>query len=124
MLRVFCYPSATQERGAMFQPFGAKHLSEIDRSDLDALINNQVPEGLFVEYKGEWVSTKVARAVASFANSQGGGWLIVGMDADKLFPTNLAGLQDAGDLEERVVSTIRSSISGHSMGKNRWEARP
>ena len=57
----------------MFLPFGAKHLSEVDRSDLEALINDQVPEGLFVEYERDWSAPKVARAVASFANSQGDG---------------------------------------------------
>jgi len=95
----------------MFKPFGEKHLSEIDRKDIEALINDQVPEGLLVEYKRDWTSTKVARAVASFANSQGGGWLIVGMEAAKLLPTKIAALQDTGDLEERVVQTIRSSVA-------------
>jgi hypothetical protein len=73
----------------MFQPFGAKHLSEIDQADLQALIGDQVPEGLFVEYKRDWSSKKVARAVASFANSQGGGWLIIGVEANKLLPTKM-----------------------------------
>jgi hypothetical protein len=95
----------------MFQPFGAKHLSEIDQADLQALIDDQVPEGLFVEYKRDWSSRKVARAVASFANSQGGGWLIVGVEANKLLPTKIVALQDTGDLEERVVHTIRSSVA-------------
>ena len=45
-----------------FRPFGAKHLSEIERADLEALISDAVPEGLFVEYKSEWGSERPARA--------------------------------------------------------------
>lgn len=95
----------------MFRPFGLKHLSEIDRTDLEALITNEVREGLFVEYKSEWASHKVARAVASFANSPGGGWLIVGMRAEGLLPKELVSLENTDDLEERVVQTIRSSVA-------------
>jgi hypothetical protein len=72
------------------------------QADLQALIGDQVPEGLFVEYKRDWSSKKVARAVASFANSQGGGWLIIGVEANKLLPTKIVALQDRGDLEERL----------------------
>jgi hypothetical protein len=95
----------------MFRPFGEKHLSEIQPQDLQALITDEVPEGLFVEYKSEWASHKVARAVASFANSPGGGWVIIGMTAEGLLPQKLISLENTGDLEERVVHTVRSSIT-------------
>jgi Schlafen, AlbA_2 len=95
----------------MFRPFGEKHISEIQPQDLQALITEEVPEGLFVEYKSEWASHKVARAVASFANSPGGGWLIVGIEAAGLLPKAIAPLDDNGDLEERVVQTVRSSVT-------------
>lgn len=94
-----------------FAPFGPKHLSGIDVGDLKALIQNEIPEGLFVEYKSEWAPHKAARAVASFANSPGGGWLIVGMKAEGLLPKEIAALGDTGDLEERVVQTVRSSVA-------------
>ena len=67
----------------MFRPFGAKPLSEVDRNALEQLVSDGIEEGLFVEYKREWVSHKVARAVASFANTYGG-TLIVGIEAQKL----------------------------------------
>ena len=94
-----------------FSPFGPKRLSDIDASDLQALIDNEVVEGLFVEYKSEWTPHKVARAVASFANSPGGGWLIIGIEAAGLLPKAIAALDDNGELEERVVQTVRSSIT-------------
>jgi hypothetical protein len=48
--------------------------------------------------------------VASFANSWGG-TLVVGMEANKLKPTNLAGIVAQGSLEENAVNTIRTSIA-------------
>jgi predicted HTH transcriptional regulator len=95
----------------IFPPFGDKALDELEAGDLDRLISEPVEEGLFVEYKSAWTPAKVARAVASFANSPGGGTLIVGVEADGLIPVKLVPLANDGQLEERVVQTIRSSVA-------------
>jgi hypothetical protein len=63
----------------IWRPFERK-LGQLARSDLEGLIEPEPrPEGLFVEYKSAWQAKKVARAVCSFANSEGGGTLVVGV---------------------------------------------
>jgi hypothetical protein len=95
----------------IYRPFAPKALGDIDATDLARLISDQIPEGLFVEYKRDWTPRGAARSIASFANNTGGGTLIIGVEANKLLPIGLVGLQNAGDLEERVVSTVRTSIA-------------
>lgn len=94
-----------------YKPFGQKPLGDVGVPDLQELISRRVSEGLFVEYKSEWAPHKIARAVASFANSPGGGTLIVGVTADKLYPVDVQGVEHSGDLEERSVQTIRDSVA-------------
>jgi hypothetical protein len=67
-----------------FNPF-IKEISEVlTPGDLDELINRQVAEGLYVEYKATFpANEKIANTIASFANSYGG-WYIVGVEADKV----------------------------------------
>ncbi len=65
----------------MFNPF-EKPLREIEKDDLNLLVSKGVVEGVFVEYKQDFVNPlKIARSVASFANTYGG-WLIVGAQTD------------------------------------------
>lgn len=76
-----------------FRPFGAKHLSEIERADLEALISDAVPEGLFVEYKSEWGSEKArSRKSRPSRIARVEGWLVVGMLARGLLPSELVGI--------------------------------
>jgi predicted HTH transcriptional regulator len=68
-----------------FNPFD-KLFKDVVAADLQKLLT--VTEGLFVEYKGfEPTPLKVAKSVASFANSHGG-VLFLGVQADG--KTNLA----------------------------------
>lgn len=61
-----------------YNPFGKK-VSELEKEDLNKLIGN-VAEGWFVEYKGDFPhKKKIAHSIASFANSDGG-WYIIGID--------------------------------------------
>lgn len=65
----------------MFNPF-EKPLEKIEKDDLNLLVSKGVTEGLFVEYKRDFVDPlKIARSVASFANTYGG-WLIIGSQTD------------------------------------------
>lgn len=95
----------------IFPPFAPKSLGDLDLDDLRRLIDDEIPEGPFIEYKSEWTSPKIARSVASFANNSGGGTLIIGIEADKLLPRRITGIENDGTLEERVVQVIRSSIA-------------
>lgn len=102
-----CHPPPMRWR-----PF-SKPLKGLGPSDFEGLISPEpIPEGLFVEYKRDWQPKKVARAVASFANSPGGGTVIVGIEAEKLEPRSVVGVEmNAGELEEAAVHAIRSSVA-------------
>jgi hypothetical protein len=88
-------------------------MSQIEESHIASLLgpDEPVPEGLFVEYKRDWEPKKVARAAASFANSDGGGTVVVGIEAEKLRPIRVVGVEDDGGLEERVTNAIRSNVA-------------
>jgi hypothetical protein len=61
-----------------FNPFD-KEFEEIELGDLNKLIDQEVSEGWYVEFKEDFPSTKkIGRSVAAFANSDGG-WLIIGI---------------------------------------------
>jgi hypothetical protein len=63
---------------ADYNPFN-KDISQLEEDDLNKLID-KVSEGWFVEYKGDFQnSKKISHSIASFANSDGG-WYIVGID--------------------------------------------
>ena len=66
----------------MYDPFGGKPLSKLGSDDLQGLVDREVKEGWFVEYKRDWPgAAKVSRAIAALANSKGG-WLFLGIEAD------------------------------------------
>jgi len=65
-----------------FRPFKKSIREPLTPEDLQALIADSVSEGYFVEYKGILpASTKIAKSIASFANTYGG-WYIVGVTTD------------------------------------------
>lgn len=62
----------------IFNPFN-KTIEKLEYSDLEKLISEDVAEGWSVEYKQEFVSnSKIAKSIASFANSEGG-WYFIGI---------------------------------------------
>lgn len=66
----------------MYNPF-KKNISEIEYEDLKNLIEKDIGEGWFIEYKGSFPkNNKIANSIASFANSEGG-WYIVGIEENK-----------------------------------------
>ncbi len=66
----------------MFNPFEKQRNEKLSSVDLARLIEREVQEGWVVEYKETWVPhTKIARSIASFANTRGG-WYFVGVKTD------------------------------------------
>ncbi len=61
----------------------SKTIEELTESDLNDLIDREISEGYWVEYKREFQTPKkIAKSIASFANSYGG-WYFLGVEADK-----------------------------------------
>lgn len=86
-------------------------MEAVTYEDLVRLVDTGVEEGLMLEYKRDWVPDKVARAIASFANSRAGGTLIVGVDEERRVATSVPGCDFRGDLAESVVQVVRDHIA-------------
>lgn len=66
-----------------YNPFEKAVGESLQHEDLKILITRQVAEGYYIEYKREMPnSTKIARSLASLANTYGG-WYIVGVETDE-----------------------------------------
>ena len=60
-----------------------KQLEQLNEDDLRQLQKEGVEEGVLLDYKSDWIENKkLAKAVASFANTHGG-HLVIGVAADK-----------------------------------------
>lgn len=93
--------------------FFEKPLEELDERDLLSLMSEGVEEGILLDYKSDWIDNKkLAKAVASFANTHGG-HLIIGMAADKdrNAPQSLPGIAMEEGIKEKVGAICRSRIS-------------
>lgn len=97
----------------MFNPFD-KDIEHIESNDLAKLIENSVREGMYIEYKRTFISSKkISYSVASFANSEGG-WFFIGIQDDE---TNSASdicgfeLSDNPQPIEKIRDIIKSNIS-------------
>lgn len=93
--------------------FFEKPLEELAEADLLTLITEGVEEGILLDYKADWIDNKkLAKAVASFANTHGG-HLIIGMAADKdrNVPYSLPGIELEDGIKEKVGAICRSRIS-------------
>ena len=96
-----------------YNPFNKK-ISNIQKSDLEKLIQNEVAEGWYVEYKETFpLNERIGHSIASFANTEGG-WFIVGIQANK---NNSAEIIKGFDLKvfrapkEKVGNIIKTHIS-------------
>ncbi len=98
----------------VFNPFTKEPYEPLSAADLQALITRQVAEGLYVEYKREFPSNnlKIARSIASFANSYGG-WYIVGVESSK--PDNVAANVRGIDIHAfpDPISKLRDTAKSH-----------
>ena len=101
----------------------SKPIDNIDKSDIEALIENGVRESKTIEYKRELPGKKdkdkkeFLSDVSSFANA-GGGDLIYGIEEDKGLPKKAIGLKCENVDEEmsRLHSIIRDGIAPRIQG--------
>jgi Schlafen, AlbA_2 len=90
-----------------------KKLEQLNEADLKQLQDEGVEEGVLLDYKADWIENKkLAKAVASFANTHGG-HLIIGVAADKEknVPISFPGLLMVDGIKEKVGAVCRSRIS-------------
>jgi len=95
-----------------FNPF-EKPLDDLAAIDLQRLIDRDVAEGLYMEYKREFPKNeKIGWSLASFANSYGG-WYVVGVEADKQRNTavKLTGIDLTS--ERDPISKVREIAKSH-----------
>lgn len=96
----------------MFNPFN-KRLDELELDDLKKLIENQVKEGFYIEYKSDFPSgKKIAKSISSFANTYGG-WYFIGIEDEE--GTNIAKELVGFDLNEhrQPQEKIRNIVREH-----------
>lgn len=66
-----------------YNPFDKAIGEALTTEDLNKLKGDLLGEGYYVEYKGSFpTNEKIGCSIASFANSYGGGWYIVGVKTD------------------------------------------
>lgn len=87
-----------------------KALHELEADDLYRLKDDEVSESYFVEYKRQWDPFKVARAIASFANTEGG-TVVVGVEDDNMVPVAVEGIQFRGNLLESLDQAVRHHVT-------------
>ncbi|MBS3764724.1 MAG: ATP-binding protein [Planctomycetes bacterium] len=100
-----------------------KPIAELERTDIEALMDNGVPEGRQIEYKRELPGRgnddkkEFLADVTSFANASGG-HLIFGVDEDESVPVALPGLGDINVDEEkqRLENMMRDGVEPRMPG--------
>ena len=94
----------------MLNPFG-KPLEQLEEADLEKLMDEEISEGLYVEYKEDF-PTHLAKIVASFANTFGG-WIIIGVDArnPRNVPTAFPGINISNDPKDRFRNICQGNIT-------------
>ncbi len=91
-------------------PWRGKTLNDLNQDDLERLKADEVSESYFIEYKSLWDPFKVARSVASFANTEGG-TVVVGIDDDDMVPIAVEGITFGGNLLESLDQSVRQHIT-------------
>lgn len=95
-----------------------KPIGQLTRADLDKLIEDQVVESWTIEYKSDFDlkdggnkvdGERIARNIASFANSPFGGWLIIGIEERNEKPIAICGLKHS-DPDTVITSVVREYI--------------
>jgi hypothetical protein len=93
-----------------YRPF-AKELQDLTTSDLSEITGRPIPESHFVEYKSQFEKPALIKAVAAFANSDGGGTVLLGVEEHNLVPTAVPGIDITSSLPEQIAQTITSNIT-------------
>lgn len=79
--------SKCDKENKMYNPFD-KEIDDLEFNDLKKLIDKQIKEGFYIEYKSDFQKgNKIAKSIASFANTHGG-WYFVGVEDEE--DTNIA----------------------------------
>jgi len=98
-----------------FNPFDCE-LDEINESKLDLLIEKNVAESWYIEYKEFLINDpkKLAKSISAFANAEGG-WYFMGVKSDKSnnIATEIIGIDvsDIKDLVDKISKQIVGNIS-------------
>ncbi|WP_233901234.1 helix-turn-helix domain-containing protein [Tenacibaculum piscium] len=104
-----------------YNPFNKKDVSELSIEDIKTLIENEIGEGWYIEYKrevpklkgGKLDNIKIAKSISSFANTKGG-WIFWGIDSDdKNKPTTINGfdISTYRNFEDQISQIINANIS-------------
>jgi hypothetical protein len=94
-----------------FHPFGDKPLPSLGRPDLQRLVDDALEENLFLEYKSQLELRQVSREVTAFANTEGGGTVVVGIEEKNRAATNIVGIPSEVGLVEKIVQSLRSNVA-------------
>ena len=90
----------------MYYPF-PKPLGELDFDDVQEFLRQAVPENLYLDYKQEFKAQKLAKSIASFANTKGG-IVIIGVheNKDTKLPESWDGIDEDGTISEQINAVI------------------
>lgn len=97
-----------------YNPFNKPINQPLNEADLMELVNKQVAEGYYIEYKGAIFPTnpKIGHSIASLANSYGG-WYFVGIETDAAnVANNVVGFDLAtySDPIAKIREIVKSNI--------------
>lgn len=102
-----------------FSPFD-KNITDLKETDLSVLIDKEISEGWYIEYKREVPkinskldNIKIAKSVSSFANTKGG-WIFYGIETDdKNKPASFCGIdiKEFKNFEDQISQVINANIS-------------
>lgn len=103
-----------------YNPF-KKDIAELSEGDLETLIEAEIVEGWYVEYKsdipksagGNLDNIKIAKSISSFANTKGG-WIFWGITCNgKNKPVAVEGVNLEGyvNFEDQIAKVVNSNIS-------------
>lgn len=102
-----------------YSPF-EKEFDKIDEKELHKLIENEVIEGWYIEYKsqipeknsGNLNTQKIIKSISSFANTKGG-WIFWGIECKVNSPSNICGisLENYSNLQDQLSRIISANIN-------------
>lgn len=94
----------------MYYPF-KRPLVELDFTDIDDFCRQGIAENLFLDYKEELKAEKIAKNIASFANTKGG-IILVGVHEDKQIkqPSAWDGIASNGTMSEQVNAIVANVV--------------
>lgn len=94
-----------------YNPFGPPIGNTLAACDLEVLVQAQVAEGHFIEFKRQLPSTtKIGRSIASFSNTEGG-WYVVGVETnDHHQACAVRGFQDPSDVTAKIREIVKTHI--------------